>query len=351
MPEGLSGYKKKEKLLYAKLVAGSKALFGWLAAAFARILAWARRRTFIEIIPEAARPSRRLRINNLSLSLIALAFIGLFGFAIFAVSRFAYVFVDLEIAKRDLAESRVMVDNLRDRVETLSGSALKFEASLSGLLAAVAKNEDGADLDVSVNRALGVAGLTSLLNMPESGDLGNRELARLKDLTGYLDSAVPGLEKASTILAGQKEIMSEIPNIWPIQGGIGHVSMYFGQNENPFSSGQWYLHSGIDISTFHTGDPIVATADGKVIAASYDGTLGNAVTIQHSHGFLTRYGHLRAFKVSIGQIVTQGQVIATLGNTGQTTGPHLHYEVHLGMSIIDPLRFLNKRQETIEFRP
>jgi murein DD-endopeptidase MepM/ murein hydrolase activator NlpD len=351
VPQSLSEYKKREKLLYAKLVVGSKALFGWFGAAPARLLGWARRGTIVEVVPEAVRPSRRIRINNLSKALIALACVCLLGFAVFAVSRFAYVFVDLEIAKRDLAESRAMVDGLRDKVETLSGSALKFETSLSGLLAAVAKKDDGTDSDSAANGALDAAGLTSLLNMPESGNLGNRELTRLKELTGYLDASVPGLEQISTLLAGQKEIMSEIPNIWPIQGGIGHVSMYFGQNEDPFSSGQWYLHTGIDISTFHTGDPVLATADGKVIAANYDGTLGNAITIQHSHGFLTRYGHLRAFKVSVGQQVTQGQVIAFLGNTGKTTGPHLHYEVHLGTSIIDPLRFLNKRQETIQFRP
>jgi murein DD-endopeptidase MepM/ murein hydrolase activator NlpD len=351
VPQGLSEYKKKEKLLYAKLVAASKTLFGWFTGAPARFLRWARRRVHIEILPEAARPSRGLRFNNLSLTLLAIAVLGLGGFAIFAVSRYASVVVDLEIARRDLNESRVMVDKVRDRVETLSGSALKFETSLSGLLATVAKKGDGSDADASNGGALDVAGLTALLNMPESGTLGNRELARLKDLTGYLDASVPDLEKVSTLLAGQKEIMSEIPNIWPIKDGIGHVSMYFGQNENPFSSGQWYLHSGIDISTFHTGDPVVATADGKVIAANYDGSLGNAITIQHSHGFLTRYGHLRSFRVSVGQQVTQGQVIATLGNTGKTTGPHLHYEVHLGTSIIDPLRFLNKRQETIQFRP
>jgi murein DD-endopeptidase MepM/ murein hydrolase activator NlpD len=349
VPQGLSEYKKKEKLLYAKLVAASRTLVGWFTGAPARFLRWARRRTHIEILPESARPSWGLRLNNLSLTLLVIAVIGLGGFAIFAVSRYAYVFIDLEIARRDLAESRTMVDSLRDRVETLSGSALKFETSLSSLLATVAKKGDGAE--ASAAGALDVAGLSSLLNMPESGRLGNRELSRLKELTGYLDASVPDLEKVSTLLAGQKEIMSEIPNIWPIKNGIGHVSMYFGQNENPFSSGQWYLHSGIDISTFQTGDPVVATADGKVIAANYDGSLGNAITIQHSHGFLTRYGHLRSFKVTVGQQVTQGQVIGTLGNTGKTTGPHLHYEVHLGTSIIDPLRFLNKRQETIQFRP
>ncbi len=63
-----------------------------------------------------------------------------------------------------------------------------------------------------------------------------------------------------------------------------------------------------------------------------------------SHGFLPRYGHLRSIRVKKGQQVAQGQVVGTLGNTGKSTGPHLHYEVHLGTSVIDPLRFLNVRK-------
>lgn len=356
MLEGPREYKKREKLLYAQLVAASKAFVGWLAFAPRRFRAWSRRRTYVALLPEGERSSRRLRLNNLGLGLLLVGLVGLLGFSAFAVIRFSYVLADLQVTRRDLTASRAMVDKLRDRAEDLTGSALQFETSLSGLLASVAGKSPGAAANSITGvdpgkEALDVAGLSALLNMPESGDTGNRELSRLQGLSGYLQAAVPGIEKASTLLAGQREIMSEIPNIWPIQGGVGHVSMYFGQNENPFSSGQWYLHTGIDISTFRTGDPVVATADGKVIAANYDGTLGNAVTIQHSHGFVTRYGHLRSFKVSLGQQVTQGQVIGLLGNSGKTTGPHLHYEVHLGTSIIDPLRFLNKRQETIEFRP
>jgi murein DD-endopeptidase MepM/ murein hydrolase activator NlpD len=342
--EGLKTFKEKEKLLYARIVAGAGAFVRAFATAPRRFWAWGGQRTSIVIAPHSARGSRRFQLSRFALGLIGAAALGLFGFSAFSAGSYAVTAAMLATTRRELADSRAAIDELRDNVEALSGSALRFETKLSELLEIAARRPAGASSTGADGSALQAAGLTNLLNMPYSGGLANRELDRLSGLSRYLDQASPGLEQLATILAGQKEIMSEIPNIWPIQGGVGHISMYFGQNENPFSGGQWYLHTGIDISTFGVGNPILATADGKVIDASYDGGLGNSITIQHSHGFLTRYGHLRSISVRKGQQVVQGQVIATLGNSGKTTGPHLHYEVHLGTSLIDPLRFLNIRK-------
>ena len=346
MPEGFREYKRREKLLYAKLVSGTKAVARWVFSAPGVGFRWARRRLYIELIPESEAPSRRIRLSYCSAIVLSVFAIAIAGFSIFASGRYLIAISLLESTKKDLAETMAVVDTMRDKAEALTGSALAFETTLSDLLWVVEKKPGKELSSTSGGSALSVAGLRNLLNMPGYGKLGYREIERLEGLAAYLESATPGLEKISTIISGQKEIMSEIPNIWPIQGGIGHISMYFGQNENPFSSGQWYLHSGIDISTFRQGDPIVATADGKVIATAYDPSLGNSITIQHSHGFLTRYAHLRSFRVSKGQQVSQGQVIGLLGNTGKSTGPHLHYEVHLGTSLIDPLRFLNVRRAT-----
>ena len=150
------------------------------------------------------------------------------------------------------------------------------------------------------------------------------------------------VNEIGSLLSNQSAVLTSIPNIWPVKGGIGHISMYYGQNENPFS-GQWYIHKGIEISTYRTGDPVVATADGKVVTVSFANDFGNYIIIQHNRGFFTRYAHLASFRVYKGQKVEQGQVIGTMGNTGLTTGPHLHYEIHLGTDVIDPIQFLNLR--------
>ena len=344
MGEGLRELKKTEKLLYTRLVAGSKAFFRAFVTFPRRFIAWAGQKSSIVIVPHADTASRRFQASRFTIGLAVCAFVALLGFSVFAAGRYVAVVAMLESARSELDDSRAAIDELRDSAEALTGSALRFETQLSELLSIAARKKGQPSAAGKGDDSLRAAGLSSLLNMPDTGGLAYRELGRLHGLAGYLDSAAPGLEQIATILAGQKEIMSEIPNIWPIQGGIGHVSMYFGQNENPFSDGQWYLHNGIDISTFRVGDPVIAAADGKVIDVSYDAGLGNCVTIQHSHGFLTRYGHLRSFQVTKGQQVVQGQLLGTLGNTGKTTGPHLHYEVHLGTSVIDPLRFLNVRR-------
>ena len=346
MLEGPRAFKQKEKLFYARLVAGTKAFFRAFITFPRRFFAWAGHKTTFIIMPHTAAASRRFQASRFAVGFAILAFIGLLGFSLFATTRYIATAAMLGAAKRELATSGAAIDELRDSAEALTGSALKFETRLAELLAIAARKPavPGGSATAAVSEggeALQAAGLASLLDMPVTDRLAYRELERLRGLAGYLDAATPGLEQLATVLAGQKEIMSEIPNIWPIRGGAGHISMYYGQNENPFSGGQWYLHNGIDISTFRTGDPIIATADGKVIDVSYDVGLGNCVTIQHSHGFLTRYGHMRSFSVRKGQQVAQGQLLGTVGNTGKTTGPHLHYEVHLGTSVIDPLRFLN----------
>ncbi len=343
MPEGLRSYKKREKLFYVRLVAGTKAFFGGFVSVPRLIFAWLGAKTTIVFIPHSEAHSRRFGISRFFLGLASLLFIALFGFSLFASTRYVAVRIQLRMAQGKAAEARAAVDELRDGAEALTGSALKFETRLAELLAAGAAGELKAAA-APAEDALRAAGLASLLSARSSGGMAFREVESLKGLSDYLDSAVPGLERIANTVAAQSDIMSEIPNIWPIQGGIGHISMYFGQNEHPFSAGQWYLHNGIDISTYRSGDPILATADGKIIDASYTAELGNSVTIQHSHGFLTRYGHMRSIKVKKGQQVAQGQVVGSLGNTGKSTGPHLHYEVHLGTSVIDPLRFLNVRK-------
>ncbi len=100
------------------------------------------------------------------------------------------------------------------------------------------------------------------------------------------------------------------------------------------------FHEGVDIADDY-GTPIVATAAGTVTFAGYtEGGYGNLVEIDHGNGFVTRYGHNSAVLVTPGMTVKQGQVIALMGSTGKSTGAHVHYEVRINGSAVDPMVFL-----------
>ena len=116
--------------------------------------------------------------------------------------------------------------------------------------------------------------------------------------------------------------------------------MAFGPNVHPVY-GTWYIHKGIDFSTWRSGDPVMATASGQVVNVGFDNLFGNSVIIKHNHGMYTRYAHLSSYRVKKGQFVEQGEIIGNVGKSGMTTGPHLHYEVHIGSDVVDPSKYVN----------
>ena len=127
MPEGLREFKKKEKLLYAKLVAGSKAFFRAFVTFPRRFVAWGNRKASIVLLPHTGSASRRFQANRFAIGAMALGFVALLGFSLFVTGRYAVVVAMLESTRHELSDSRAAIDGLRDSAEALTGSALKFE--------------------------------------------------------------------------------------------------------------------------------------------------------------------------------------------------------------------------------
>lgn len=344
MPEGLRTIKEKEKRWYGRIVQSFATGFDVVRVAFRRFSSWGSGRLVIALIPQSEKPARKFELSRFSLVAIGAAALIVAGTALYAVTRYGVTALKAASLDTQLAQAHKSIDTLRESTENLLSETAKFEEKL-GQIVSIVQSKGQMDVPPSSMDVLKTAGLSDLISGQLSDDPVSRDVLRLNGIAGTLDKSISSLDDIANVLATQKDIMTEVPNIWPIKGNLGHITMYFGQNENPFSTGQWYLHTGIDISTNRQGDPILATADGKVIDVNYDSSLGNSVTIQHSHGFTTRYGHMRSFAVKKGQRVSQGDIIGYLGNTGKTTGPHLHYEVYLGTSLIDPLRFLSIRKE------
>jgi murein DD-endopeptidase MepM/ murein hydrolase activator NlpD len=128
-----------------------------------------------------------------------------------------------------------------------------------------------------------------------------------------------------------------VPVRKPIMGEID-MSSPFGVRMDPFVHGP-AMHTGIDFRG-DTGAPARVTASGKVTVARWNGGYGKMVEVDHGNGLVTRYGHLSAIEVQVGQTVKIGQIIGRVGSTGRSTGPHLHYETRVHGEAVDPQRFL-----------
>lgn len=138
-----------------------------------------------------------------------------------------------------------------------------------------------------------------------------------------------------TYLSTNKDSMVSIPTIWPVKG---YLTSGFGPRKAPMA-GASRMHKGLDISN-RIGTPVRAPARGTVTFTGMDGAYGICIVLDHGNGIVTRYAHLQKSSVREGEQVTRGDVIGALGNTGRSTGPHLHYEVIVNGIHVNPIRYI-----------
>ena len=133
-----------------------------------------------------------------------------------------------------------------------------------------------------------------------------------------------------------RELLASTPSIWPVDG---YLTSSFGQRVSPFGTGSSDFHKGLDIAN-RVGTPVKAPAKGVVTFVGWDGGYGNCIVINHGNNITTRYAHLNSASVKVGQKIQRGDKIGAVGNTGRSTGPHLHYEVRVGGVCVNPLRYI-----------
>lgn len=143
------------------------------------------------------------------------------------------------------------------------------------------------------------------------------------------------LSELKGIVGERKTQWASTPSIWPVRGW---VSSGFGRRASPFT-GKDTMHGGVDISA-PLRTPVIAPAEGTVAFGGSDAGLGNTVTLSHGYGMRTIYGHMDKLKVKTGQHVRRGDVIGWVGSTGLSTGPHLHYEIEVSGTGVDPLKYI-----------
>jgi murein DD-endopeptidase MepM/ murein hydrolase activator NlpD len=329
-------YKRFENTIVQKVKKTTVAIARGIAAACRAAGRFLTRRYTVVFVPHSEKTVYNFHITMLSMCCFLLVVAGILGAFFWYGASYSNTRHTLATKDRVLDEMQGSLDQLRDETAVLLRAARSFENALSGMLSVLGADFNKKDTSTASND------LSSFFDIRESPEGRLQEVDDVRRLSAYLISAVEPVKEIGAMLDSQIALLTEIPSIWPIKGGIGHVSMFFGQNENPFS-GQYYIHKGIDLSTYRAGDPIVATADGQVVTIDYDEGFGNYVIIKHKHGYYTRYAHMLSSRVRVGQRVQQGEAIGYIGNTGLSTGPHLHYEVHIGSDVVDPYKYINIR--------
>jgi murein DD-endopeptidase MepM/ murein hydrolase activator NlpD len=182
-------------------------------------------------------------------------------------------------------------------------------------------------------QALGVGG-----SIPDD-EVGKTRLDRMNQNVDHLIEDANAQEQSFHVLMEflkkQKSILAHMPSIWPVRG---LVSSEFGFRKSPFT-GRKEFHKGIDIST-QLGKEIISPADGIIISSSHEPNMGNTVTINHSNGISTIYAHLLRSTVRRGQMVRRGDIVGFVGNSGRSTGPHVHYTILLNGVSVNPRTYL-----------
>lgn len=329
-------YKKIEKNAVSALLHGLQSLANGIGRFFVKIFKVCDSKLTIMIVPHSQGKVINFRTNVFALAFGIILIVGI-------VSSFIYFkkqdFGIREELARSMKENRELLasfDELRDENNNVLQTAKRFRSSLSQTLSLLGINQSSSVAKASVSDS----DLNSLFDTKDSVFGSTKEASDMRQLSSYLESAIQPIEQIGKMLESQETLFADIPNIWPVRGGIGHVSQPFGQTTHPIT-GNWYIHKGLDISTWRSGDPILATANGQVVTVAYDSGFGNYVIIKHKHGIYTRYCHMASTRVKKGQFVSQRDVIGYIGSTGISTGPHLHYEVHIGSDVVDPAKYVN----------
>ena len=291
-------------------------------------------------LSEGARKVRQIKVPKCLFTLAVLA-------ALCSGGLLTWMVRDYQAVKQEVPEfTRLRKENRQQKIQLLALSQQidqingkmnelrEFDQKLKVMVNMEAGGEEGVSF-------LGMGGSDGSVFDPDAAvEKAHRNLVRLMHQSlETLDEEVAictrDKKELYKYLENQKAMLRCTPSIWPTKGW---VSSGFGTRISPFTNRKEF-HQGIDICT-RVETPIVAPADGMVSAVGSNFGYGKILTIKHGYGLKTRYAHLHKMLVKKGEYVKRGQTIALVGNTGRTTGPHLHYEVHLNGVPINPLRYI-----------
>lgn len=283
-------------------------------------------------IGELGRP-RRISIRGSWVAVFwtaSLLFAAGFLFVTWQVFSAARIYPELLYQNRRTSSLAAKMTRLRQETTLLRAASADLDsltARLGGRFGV-----DSTRLSPTAGRPTGQKLIETLFPDPSGTEIWSREAADLGETTSHLRAELTAISKVAMTKIGQLE---QTPSIVPARG---QLSSGYGWRLHPVF-GEYMLHDGQDI-TSSIGTPVTATAMGKVVVREYSSSYGNYVVVAHGNGVRTLYAHLNAFKCELGDNVRRGQVIGLLGNTGRSTGPHVHYEVRMNDRPVDPMNWI-----------
>jgi len=297
------------------------------------------RKYTVMLIPNNTSGARRFGISRRAIGIALLFVLSLVGTSI-------YLFYDrvslstrisrLEPLRRRTVAQREMLERFGNRLRGLDknlGRLGKLEEQLR-IMASLKPRERGGNL--------GVGGVTKgelLDNLDKLAPSERRFVSRLNrqflDLERRTAVQERAFEEVLQAFREKRVLLAHTPSVVPVRGW---VTSGFGYRTSAYTGGREF-HAGVDIVA-RRGAPVTATADGVVIKAGREGGYGNIVEIRHMQGIVTRFAHNQKNLVRVGQRVKRGDIVAQVGSTGRSTGPHLHYEVRLNGLAVNPMIYI-----------
>ena len=294
----------------------------------------------IMVVPDETTRVRRYQVPKLFVR-------GVLFFSLIVMAGLAYLLTDYYSVKKMVSD----VDRLRLETRQQKKQLLTFAKDIDDIRTEMnrlrhfdTKLRVMANLDSVVypEQIMGIGGENPEPFNPMDSEVTFQDQALLKGMTDELsrvkaeaDIQERSFQELMEYLEDQKSLLASTPSIWPVRGW---TTSGFGYRTSPFT-GRREMHRGVDVAT-RTGTPIIAPADGVVVFAGREGGFGNLVVLDHGYGIATRYGHCSKLNVKIGQKVKRGDVVGFVGNTGRSTGPHLHYEVAVNGVAVNPMRYI-----------
>jgi len=284
---------------------------------------------------------RTLSVSKSALKTVFLSFMAVLAFSLYLV----YEYNDVKDKVWELQSVREELMQQKAQVQSFALNLLDYKRQMFLLR----------DLDTRLRRVvslgprdkaqqvLGIGGPDELglQNLTTLGEKKQEEALKemhqeLSQLKGAASRQETSLQMLIEYFEDKRSLYASTPSLWPVRGW---VTSPFGNRTSPFS-GILKFHEGIDIAA-QTGTPVMAPADGVVVKAGFSAGYGNLVELSHGYGIKTVYGHNSRLNVKAGQRVKRGEIISFVGDTGTSTGPHLHYEVRMNGLPVNPVRYMN----------